>query len=406
MALNDLWTSEGKREFGVVADVARAATDHTRSRRLLEGAFQAAGIRIDGQQPWDIQVNDARFYNRVLTNGSLGLGETYVAGWWDCQKIDEAIHKILEADLERHFVHIWGFGLAALRILRAQILNLQSQQRAAENARVHYDLSVELFRYMLGPTMVYSSAYWRNAANLDSAQWDKLDLICRKLELCGSDTVLDVGCGWGGFLKHAAAHFGCRATGITISAHQCEFAKVFCEDLPVRVLLSDYRDPGLTREGRFDKIACIGMFEHVGRKNYRRLMEIIDSLLTENGLFLLQTVGRFEPSGATDPWLNKYIFPNGMLPSVAEIARAVEGIFVLEDWHSFGADYDRTLLAWHANFEAYAERRETTISKGFYRMWRYYLLSCAASFRARRGPQLWQIVLSKSGVKGGYRSLR
>jgi cyclopropane-fatty-acyl-phospholipid synthase len=404
MALSGLRASEGKRDFGVIADTA--ATDHTWSRSLLEGALQSAGIKIDGERPWDIQVNDARFYNRVLTRGSLGLGETYVAGWWDCEKIDEAIHKMLEADLERQFAYIWKFGLPAIKMLRAQILNLQSPQRAAENAKFHYDLSTELFRYMLGPTMAYSCAYWRNATNLDRAQWDKLDLVCRKLELCGSDNFLDVGCGWGGFLKHAAAHFGCCATGITISPEQCEFAKVFCEHLPVRVLLSDYRDSGLRRESRFDKIACIGMFEHVGRKNYRRFMEIIDGLLTEDGLFLLQTVGRFEPSGATDPWLNKYIFPNGMLPSVTEIARAAEGIFVLEDWHSFGTDYDRTLLAWHANFEAYAEGRITTIGTRFRRMWRYYLLSCAGSFRARRGPQLWQIVLSKNGVKGGYRSLR
>jgi len=404
---NGLSASEGKPQFGFAADKERVAAGHARSKHLLGGALQAAGIRIDGANPWDIQVNDERFYDRVITNGSLGLGETYVEGWWDCRQIDEAIHKIMEAGLECHFANKWQFGLSALKLLRAQILtNLQNQERAAEIAKVHYDLGAEFFRAMLGPTMVYSCAYWKDAANLDRAQEDKLDLICRKLELHESDCILDVGCGWGGFLKHVAARFGCRATGITISANQCECAKDFCKGLPVRVFLSDYRAPQLRHEGRFDKIACIGMFEHVGRKNYHTFIKIIDSLLAENGLFLLQTVGRCRPEGATDPWMNKYIFPNGTLPSAVEIARAIEGFFVIEDWHSFGADYDRTLMAWHANFEHYAEGREAALQRRFHRMWRYYLLSCAGSFRARHGPQLWQVVLSKSGVKGGYRSVR
>jgi cyclopropane-fatty-acyl-phospholipid synthase len=342
----------------------------------------------------------------VLADGSLGLGETYVEGWWDCKQIDQAIHRMMDAGLERHFTHNWRFGMFALKVLRARILNLQSRRKASGIAKVHYDLEVELFRHMLGPTMVYSCAYWKEAANLDRAQEDKLDLISKKLELRGRDSTLDVGCGWGGFVRHVAARFGCRATGITISANQCESAKDFCDDLPVRILLADYRSPSLRREGPFDKIASMGMFEHVGRKNYRTFMKVIDNLLTQNGLFLLQTVGRCGPTGATDPWLDKYIFPNGMLPSAAEIAKAVEGLFVIEDWHSFGADYDRTLMAWHANFEAYAEGCEAALREDFRRMWRYYLLACAGSFRARRGTQLWQIVLSKSGVKTGYRSVR
>lgn len=401
-----LSASEGKPQLGVGANKTRLVVRHHRSKRLLAGAFEAAGIRIDGVQPWDIQVNDERFYDRVLTNGSLGLGESYVEGWWDCQQVDEAIHMIMEAGLEQHFAHKWQLGLFALDVLRARILNLQNKERAAEIAKVHYDLGVELFRPMLGPTMVYSCAYWKEATNLDRAQEDKLDLICRKLELRSSDRILDVGSGWGGFLKYAAAHFGCCTTGITISASQSAFTRDFCRNLPARVLLSDYRAPRLVREGPFDKIACVGMFEHVGRRNYRTFMTIVENLLTENGLFLLHTVGRCRTTGATDAWMDKYIFPNGMLPSAAEIAKAVEGLFVIEDWHTFGADYDRTLMAWATNFENYAASTETTFDEDFRRMWRYYLLSCAGSFRARRGPQLWQIVLSKSGVKGGYRSVR
>jgi cyclopropane-fatty-acyl-phospholipid synthase len=404
--LDGLSASEGNRGFGVASQGDRVAAGYSRSKRLLVGALQTAGIEIDGAHPWDIQVNDARFYDRVLTNGSLGLGEAYVEGWWDCEQVDEAVRRIMEAGLEGHLVHNWRFWLSALKVLRARTLNFQSKRRAAETVKVHYDLGVELFRSMLGPTMVYSCAYWKDAMNLDRAQEDKLDLICRKLQLSGSDRFLDVGCGWGGLLKHVAAHFGCPTTGITNSANQYAFSMNFCEGLPVSVLLSDYRDPGLGREGRFNKIACIGMFEHVGAKNYHTFMKIIDSLLTENGLFLLQTVGRCKPLVATDPWLDKYIFPNGMLPSAAEIVRAIEGVFVIEDWHSFGADYDRTLMAWHANFEAYAEDHGATFSEGFLRMWRFYLLSCAGSFRAGCGPKLWQVMLSKSGIKGSYRSVR
>jgi cyclopropane-fatty-acyl-phospholipid synthase len=406
LSLNGLWASERKPQFGVASNQKSVAASQATSERLLREAFQAAGIRINGANPWDIQVNDTRFYDRVISNGSLGLGETYVEGWWDCQQIDEAIRKIMEARLEHHFVHKWQLAIAALKILRARIFNLQSEQRAAEIAKVHYDLGAEFFRAVLGATMMYSCAYWKDAASLDQAQEDKLDLICRKLQIQGSDRVLDVGCGWGGFLKHVAGRFGCASTGITISAKQCEYAKDFCTGLPVRVLLSDYRAPDLEQQGRFDKVTSIGMFEHVGRKNYRTFIKIIDSLMTEDGLFLLQTIGRCRPEGASDPWMNKYIFPNGTLPSAAEIAEAIEGHFVIEDWHSFGADYDRTLMAWHANFEASTGSCEEAFSKSFRQMWRYYLLSCAGSFRARQGPQLWQIVLSKSGVAGGYRSVR
>jgi cyclopropane-fatty-acyl-phospholipid synthase len=404
MSLDGLSASEREPQLGLSAAREQAAPRHSTSRRLLEEALQTAGIRIDGADPWDIHVNDAHFYDRVLADGSLGLGETYVEGWWDCEQIDEAIRKIMDARLERHFARRWHISLSAMKVLRAKILNLQRPKKAAEVANVHYDLDVELFRYMLGPTMVYSCAYWKDAANLDRAQEDKLDLICRKLGVRGSDSILDVGCGWGGLLKYSSARFGCRATGITISAKQCAYAIDYCEGLPVRVLLGDYRDTRLGSESRFDKIACIGMLEHVGRKNYRTFIKIIDNLLAENGLFLLQTVGRC--IGATDPWLDKYIFPNGMLPSAAEIAKAIEGLFVIEDWHCFGMDYDRTLMAWHANFEAYADSHGSTFPKGFHRLWRYYLLSCAGSFRACRGPQLWQILLSKGNLKGGYRSPR
>lgn len=404
MTLESFSISEGDRD--VAARPRRApAAGRAKSKSLLQEALASAGIRIDGCDPWDIQVHNESFYDRVLVHGSLGLGESYTDGWWDCERIDEAIRKIREAELERLIKHSSRFLLSLLDAAKNQIFNRQSPKRAVRVAKAHYDLDLDLFRNMLGPTMVYSCAYWKDAATLDRAQENKLDLICRKLHLCPSDRVLDIGCGWGAFLKQAALGYGCSATGITISANQSAFAKDFCKDLPVNVLVSDYRDPCLLRAGRFDKIVSVGMFEHVGRKNYRTFMKIVDSLLKEDGLFLLHTIGRCTPTGATDPWVEKYIFPNGMLPSAAEIASAAEGLFVIQDWHSFGADYDRTLMAWLANFEAYAQAHPGLLTRSFQRMWRYYLSCGAGSFRARRGPQLWQIVLSR-GEATGYGSVR
>jgi cyclopropane-fatty-acyl-phospholipid synthase len=166
--------------------------------------------------------------------------------------------------------------------------------------------------------------------------------------------------------------------------------------------LSDYRQFNSRGEQRFDRVASVGMFEHVGHKNYRPYFEMARRSLADDGLFLLHTIGKNTSGRAVDPWIEKYIFPNGVLPSAKELASAIEGKFVLEDWHSFGADYDRTLMAWFAQFNAAWPRLQSLYDERFYRMWRYYLLSCAGCFRAR-DTQLWQLVLSASGLKGGYR---
>ncbi|HSB60678.1 MAG TPA: cyclopropane fatty acyl phospholipid synthase [Vicinamibacteria bacterium] len=369
----------------------------------MEGLLRRAGIEIDGPRPSDVQVHNDGFYDRVLSDGSLGLGESYLDRWWECPRIDELVCRIVEADLERSLDLPWRARLAALR---ARMVNLQTAKRATRVVRIHYDLEVRLFERMLGPSMAYSCAYWKDAADLDQAQGDKHALVCRKLQIGGRDRVLDIGCGFGGLVRHVAREIGCPTTGVTNSASQHAYAQRLCEGLPVRILLADYRAPVLGGGEPFDKIACIGMFEHVGVKNHRAFMEVVHERLAAGGLFLLQTVGRSRPSGATDPWVDKYVFPDGMLPSAAEIAEAVEGLFVIEDWHGLGADYDRTLMAWHRNFEGFAAEHEAALGRRFCRMWRYYLLSFAGNFRSRRGPQLWQIVLSKGGVKGGYRSVR
>lgn len=362
-------------------------------RARVEGLLAKAGVEIGGGRPWDLEVHDPRLFRRILGHGSLGLGEAYMDGWWDCPRLDELFCRLLRADLARE-VRSWR-NLAA--VLRARLLNLQRPSRAFEVGRRHYDIGNDLYCRMLGETLVYSCGYWARAAGLDEAQRAKLDLVAGKLRLEAGMRVLDIGCGWGTAARHLAEGYGVEVVGVTVSAEQARLGRELCAGLPVEIRLEDYR----RLDERFDAVYSLGMFEHVGYKNYRTFMRVARRCLAPEGLFLLHTIGSNRSVRGIDPWIERYIFPNSMLPSVRQIAAAAEGLFVLEDLHSFGADYDRTLIAWHANFEAAWGDLKERYGQRFYRMWKYYLLSCAGSFRARRN-QLWQVVLSPRGVAGGY----
>jgi cyclopropane-fatty-acyl-phospholipid synthase len=374
----------------------------SRRAQVLERILRKAGVELNGPNPWDIQVNDERLYDRILSHGDLGIGESYVNGWWDCPRIDELTCRILSHRLLEHVKNDWRMTLAAIR---GRLFNLQTVRRAAEVAEKHYDLGNEFFETLLGPTMVYSCAYWKHTAHLDQAQHDKLELICQKLQLDKRDRVLDIGCGWGALARHVAQKYGCRVMGVTISQQQVDYATRLCKGLPVNVLLADYRAESLKPLGPFNKIVSVGMFEHVGSKNYRKFMETVHSLLTGEGLFLLHTIGthRSAPGSA---WVKKYIFPNSEIPSFPNVAQAIDDLFIMEDWHNFGADYDKTLMAWYENFEKGVASRAFATDPTFRRTWRYYLLSCAGIFRARNVTQLWQVALSKNGVRYGYSSVR
>ena len=362
------------------------------SRRVAE-LLALADVRTDGSRPWDIRVHDPRVFDRVLAQGSLGLGEAYMDGWWDSEQLDGFIHHVLAAELDTR-VEPWK---DALRVLRARLFNLQKPSRAFEIGRRHYDLGNDLFEAMLDRRLIYSCAYWKDAAGLDEAQEAKLDLVCRKLGLRRGMRVLDVGCGWGGTAQFAAERYGVSVVGVTVSAEQAEYGRRLCAGLDVEIRLQDYRDV----DGTFDRILSIGMFEHVGVKNYRTFMRVVRRLLADDGLFLLHTIGGNRSQTRTDPWTERYIFPNSMLPSVEQIGAAIEGRFVLEDWHAFGPDYDTTLLCWHRNFEEHWPELSRRYDERFHRMWRYFLLSSAGGFRARKN-QVWQMVLSPHGVPGGY----
>jgi len=369
-----------------------------RYKKITEEIFELAGVRINGSNPWDIQIHSDEFYRRAITEGELGFGESYMDGWWDAEKVDELVYRILIVQLDEKIQRKLSI---IIKLFTVRLFNLQSKQRAFVIGEKHYDLGNDLFQNMLDKRMNYSCAYWKDTNSLDEAQENKLELICRKLYLKPGMRVLDIGCGWGSFGKYAAEKYNVEVIGITVSKEQVELGRKLCEGLPVEFRLMDYRD----MNEKFDRIVSVGMFEHVGYKNYRTFFEVVNKCLKDDGLFLLHTIGRIKSLKTLDPWTHKYIFPNAMLPSVAQLSKASENFFVMEDWHNFGVDYDKTLMAWYANFVNNWDKIKSQDSERFSRMWKYYLLSEAATFRARRS-QLWQIVLSKNGVPGGYQSVR
>jgi cyclopropane-fatty-acyl-phospholipid synthase len=359
----------------------------SRSEAILEPLLEPCNVRIGGTRPWDIRVHDPRFFDRVLSQGSLGLGEAYIEGWWDCDELDEFFARCLKAGLENRIEPSLNLLVAAVE---ARLRNRQTKSEAMSRGKQHYELGNDLYRAMLDKRMVYTCAYWKDAHNLDEAQEAKLDLVCRKIGLERGMRVLDIGCGWGSFARFAAERYGAEVVGVTVASNQVELARERCAGLPIEIRLQDYRDV----RDQFDRIISLGMFEHVGYKNYRVYMETAYRCLKPGGLFLLHTIGCNKSVRGTDAFIAKHIFPGSMIPSVAQIGAAAEGLFVMEDWHNLSTDYDRTLCSWHANFDRHWPGIKDRYGETFRRMWRYYLLLSAGSFRARK-MNLWQIVFSK-----------
>lgn len=362
-----------------------------KSETILRGLFESAGIEVNGPHAWDIQVHDARFYDKVLQSPYLGMGEGYMDEWWDCESIDQLIYHILMGHLDQK---VRGNWTVTLSILQARLFNLQSKARAYEVGERHYDLGNDLYCAMLDSRLNYTCAYWKDATTLDQAQENKLDLVCRKIGLTPGMRVLDLGCGWGAFAKFAAERYGAQVLGVTVSKEQVALGMERAKGLPVELRLQDYREV----TGEFDRVISIGIMEHVGYKNYHTYMEVADRCLKPGGIAFVHTIGaNASYAGGADPWTHKYIFPNGMLPSVAQLSKAMEGHFLIEDVQNIGPHYDPTLMAWEANFQRAWPSLKSQYDERFRRMWRYYLLSSAGSFRAR-GEQLWQFVMTRPGT--------
>jgi cyclopropane-fatty-acyl-phospholipid synthase len=362
--------------------------------KTVTNLLSPAGVSINGDQPWDIRVKNRGFFPKVLLRGSLGLGESYMAGDWECEMLDDLVCRIVRAEVPDQV----AWTSEANDWVKARLFNLQRTGRAFNIGRVHYDIGNDLYATMLDKRMIYSCALWDGAPDLDTAQENKLELVCRKLGLKQGMTLLDIGCGWGGLARFAAERYNVSVTGITVSGEQAELARQHCKKVPVKILLQDYR----SLSGRFDRVVSIGMFEHVGAKNYRTYMRKVRELLRADGLFLLHTIGNNRSVHYTDPWIDRYIFPDSVIPSISQISKAAEDLWVMEDWHNIGPDYDKTLLAWWDNCEKHWDQLPPRYDEKFKRMWRYYLLACAGTFRARK-TQVWQIVFSPAGLPDGYR---
>ena len=365
--------------------------------RLFTDALRQCGIEINGPNPWDPTIHDERTWNRILAQGTVGLGESYMDGWWDVEALDEFLARAIRGAVDQRLPTLGEIWLA----IKARLINMQTRHRSVRVGEVHYDAGDDLYARMLDSRMLYSCGYWRQASDLEAAQTAKIDLVCRKLGLKPGMKVLDIGCGWGGAAAYAAEHYGVSVVGVTISRNQAETARQRCAHLPVEIRYEDYRNV----TGRFDRIYSIGMFEHVGARNHRPYLAKVRELLTPDGLTLLHTIGNRVTLRANDPWIEKYIFPNSLIPSRAQIARAAERLFVIEDWHDFGTDYERTLAAWSANVTKAWPDLGGRYDVRFQRMWHFYLMVSIASFRARRS-QLWQIVMSPEGVVGEYEAVR
>ncbi len=368
----------------------------------LESKYQkilAKGdIKINGTRAWDIKVNNSKLWRRLLFNGYLGFGEAYMAGWFDVDHLDEFFYRLTRS-ITKEANTISARGIFFKFIF--SVLNLQTKKRTFKVSKMHYDIGNSLYQKMLGKTMAYTCGYWKNANSLEEAQEAKFDLIAKKLMLKPGMKILDIGCGFGSMMAFLAKKYDVTVLGITISTKQEEYINRNYKDLPIKVKVMDYR----SIRGKFDRIYSIGMFEHVGYKNYKTYMEVCCRALKNNGLMLLHTIGDSVSNYNTNAWVEKYIFPNSMIPSLSQISKSTENLFVIEDIQNFGYDYHKTLMAWYKNFNHNWQFLKTKYDDSFYRMWSYYLLSCAGAFRGRY-LQLFQIVMSPNGVEKRYDATR
>jgi len=371
---------------------------------LLESLLEGTDVRIDGDRPWDIRVNRDRLYRRAL-RGSLGIGESYIDGDWDCDALDEMFRRVLSASPQRKPL-LRAAG--ALKALKARLTNLQTRRRSRAVAEEHYDLDHRMYALLLGPWNQYTCCFFDETGDLERAEVNKLEMLCDKLELRPGERLLDIGCGWGGFARYAAETRGCEVTGISLSRQQIDYAVEYTKGLPVRILKLDYRDLPGSGLAPFDKISIVGMIEHVGYRNYAGLMRVVHRMLKPDGLFLLHTIGNCEETKVVDPWIEKYIFRNSMAPSMSQLADAAESSFVIEDWENYGHCYVPTLQAWHERFNANWDRIRALptakpFDERFRRLWTYYLMSCKAAFQVEQ-LHLWQLVMTRrQSGRGVYR---
>jgi len=365
--------------------IAESSRSKDKPRALIEEMFAKADVRIDGSRPFDIQVRDDRFYRRVLSNPSLGIGESYMDGWWECEDIVEMVARFIRANLHKPSAADLKF---VAHFLWIQMSGLGKRSKAFEVGQAHYDLGNDLFEAMLDKRMIYSCAYWKDAVTLEQAQEHKLDLICRKISLKPGMKVLEIGCGWGGWAKFAAEKYRVEVVGLTVSKEQQAYAQKSCAGLPVEFRLQDYRD--LPAGERYDKLVSIEMLEAVGHRYLGEWCRVAARAVKPDGLMALQYItcadARYEELRRGVDFIQKHIFPGGLILSANRLndLLASAGGFVLHALEDMGQDYARTLRAWREEFNRRAAAvRQLGFDERFLRKWNYYLAYCEAAFALR-----------------------
>jgi cyclopropane-fatty-acyl-phospholipid synthase len=368
---------------------------------LLEVELPGGELRRFGAgPPVRLTIHDTAFFRRLATRGKLGLGEAYTAEEWDADDLVALLELLLQnadAAAARHP------GWRRFMDARPRVRRRNGFVRSRRNIAYHYDLGNELFALMLDETMTYSCAVFaRPEMSLAEAQRTKYERLCDLLELGPDDHVLEIGCGWGGFARHAAERHGCRVTGITISGEQAALARERTRGLPVEILERDYR----AVEGTFTKVVSIEMVEAIGADQFGTYFATIDRVLAPGGRAAVQTIlvpdQRWERYRRTPDWIERYVFPGCLIPSLEALSRAATrssrlGIYRVDE---IGEHYAETLRRWRANIhERIEDVRRLRYDRRFERTWDFYLAFCEAAFRTRALRDV-QLLLARPGPAG------
>jgi len=351
----------------------------------LEVKLPGGGVRRFGSgETQSLTIHDDAFFRRIATRGKLGVGESYTAGEWDSDDLVGLLELLLRnaaSASERHA------GWRRLLEARPRLNRRNGMLRARRNIAYHYDLGNDLFRLMLDETMTYSCAVFDGIDEpLADAQRRKYRRICEQLHLTAEDRVLEIGCGWGGFAHFAATEYGCSVTGLTISGEQAALARERTSGLDVRICEEDYR----RHEGSYTKIASIEMLEAIGEKQFGTYFETIDRLLEPSGIACVQTIlipdDRWERYRKSPDWIERYVFPGCLIPSLTALTGAMtaSSSLMVHEVDEIGSHYAETLRRWRASFLAQIDEvRALGYDRRFERTWDFYLAFCEAAFRTR-----------------------
>jgi len=361
-------------------------------KKLLEDNTDIDLIR-DTDKPsknTTIIVNNDDFFNKSMTKGELGMAESYMDGDWTTPDLEKTLTELLinQEKLEKHIFSI-KYLVLGLNNYIATFLPNNTLDSVKDNVEHHYDIGNDLYSKMLGKHMQYTCAYYyKDDLTLDEAQYAKMELIAKKLNLKEGLTILDIGCGFGSLANHLATKYKVNVVGVTLSKEQIIYHEKHFKHPNVTIKYMDYRNVNVN--DKFDRVYSIGMFEHVGNHNYKTYYDKCYDLLKDDGIMLIHTIG--QTVGKSSDFISTYIFPEGELPALPDLTKEYTNKWHLEDFQNFGLSYAKTLRAWNNNIGDWSDL--DNYDTRFRRMWEYYLLGCASNFQ-RKSIYLWQLVYTK-----------